>query len=120
VARWGMVIDLDKCTACQACAVACRAENNVPFAGEEEARKGRAILWMNMISVVEGEYPRVQGRFIPMPCQHCDDPPCVKVCPVGATYREPRGHRRPGLHPLHRLPLLHGGLPLHRPLFQLA
>lgn len=85
--RWGMVIDLDRCTACQACVVACRQENNIPFAGPEQTAKGRAIMWMELIPVVEGEYPNVKVHFVPRPCMHCDNPPCTKVCPVGATYK---------------------------------
>ncbi len=91
MARWGMVIDLDKCTACQACVVACRQENNVPFAGEEQTDMGRAILWMHMIPEIEGEYPKLKASYMPRPCFHCDNPPCVRVCPVGATYRNPEG-----------------------------
>jgi molybdopterin-containing oxidoreductase family iron-sulfur binding subunit len=55
--RWGMVIDLDKCTGCQACVVACRQENNNPFAGEKDAKLGRAKLWMNLISEVKEPKP---------------------------------------------------------------
>lgn len=89
--RWGMVIDLDKCTACQACTVACRAENNVSFAGPKESRRGRAIFWNTVIGTVDGEFPDVRGNYVPMPCMQCDNPPCVKVCPVGATYRSEEG-----------------------------
>ncbi len=88
---WGMVIDLDRCTGCQACVVACRQENNVPFAEPGESRKGRSIFWMQMISVVEGEYPDVSATFIPRPCMHCAHPACIKVCPVGATYQTEEG-----------------------------
>ena len=89
--RWGMVIDLDMCTACQACTVACRAENNVPFAGPEEAELGRAIFWNELIVQVEGVYPYPEIRYIPRPCMHCDNPPCTKVCPVEATSRDVEG-----------------------------
>ncbi len=55
--RWGMVIDLDRCTGCQACVIACRQENNIPFVGEENAKLGRAKFWMNLIHETKGTYP---------------------------------------------------------------
>jgi Fe-S-cluster-containing dehydrogenase component len=89
--RWGMVIDLDKCTGCQACVVACRQENNIPMMGEKYAKMGRAKFWMNLIHETKGTYPNVETRFLPLPCMHCDKPPCTKVCPVAATYKNPEG-----------------------------
>lgn len=89
--RWGMVIDLDKCFACQSCTVACRMENNTPVAGPAQSSQGRAILWNEVLPFFEGEYPHLVATMIPRPCMHCDQPPCTKVCPVRATYKNEEG-----------------------------
>jgi Fe-S-cluster-containing dehydrogenase component len=89
--RWAMVIDLDKCTGCQACVVACKAENNVPFADAQQSAQGRIISWIEVIMNVEGEYPDVKIRFLPLLCGQCEHPPCTKVCPVFATYQNEEG-----------------------------
>lgn len=91
MARWGMVIDLAKCTACQACVVACQSENNVACVSPEEAERGRILSWISVLPEPEGEYPRLHMRLLPIPCMHCDSPPCILVCPVGATGIGPEG-----------------------------
>ncbi len=88
---WGMVIDLDRCTGCEACVTACQAENNLPIVGEEGFRDGREIKWLRIERYWEGEYPDVRLRFIPMLCQHCDKAPCEPICPVYATYHNQDG-----------------------------
>ena len=89
--QWGMVIDLDRCTGCEACVVACRVENNIPTVGPEEAAKGRSINWIRIERYFEGEYPDMKVKFMPVLCQHCEEAPCEPVCPVYATYHTDEG-----------------------------
>jgi molybdopterin-containing oxidoreductase family iron-sulfur binding subunit len=91
MAKWGMVIDLDKCVGCQACVVACKEENNVPHGSPEEQRSRREIYWHKMIAATKGKYPHVRTEIIPMPCMQCDHPPCVTVCPAKATFQRDDG-----------------------------
>jgi Fe-S-cluster-containing dehydrogenase component len=89
--NWAMVVDLDRCTGCEACVVACRAENNVPTAGPDQAARGRAIHWIRVERYFEGDFPNVRVKFRPVLCQQCDDAPCEPVCPTYASYHTSEG-----------------------------
>ena len=84
--RYGFVIDTRRCIGCHTCSIACRKENNLPDGN-----------WWNRVltdggdqmDTPEGLFPNVRMNYVALNCQHCDDPACVKVCPVGATYKDP-------------------------------
>jgi molybdopterin-containing oxidoreductase family iron-sulfur binding subunit len=86
-----MVIDLDRCNGCQACEVACREENNIAVGGPVAAVENRTISWMKVRAEVHGEWPHLEARFVPTPCMQCERPPCVRVCPTGATMIDDEG-----------------------------
>jgi molybdopterin-containing oxidoreductase family iron-sulfur binding subunit len=79
--RWVMVIDLRKCIGCSACTIGCVAENKLP----------PGVVYRPVMEEEIGEYPNVTRRFLPRLCNQCDNPPCVPVCPVKATYKRPDG-----------------------------
>lgn len=89
--RWTMVVDLDKCDGCESCVVACYAENNLPVVGETDCEKNRIFSWMRVERYIEGEYPNVKTKFMPVMCQQCDKAPCEIGCPVFATYHNQDG-----------------------------
>lgn len=79
--KYGMVVDLDRCQGCRACMEACKIENNT----------AQGHFWMYVFRYEEGSFPDTQINFLPRPCQHCDNAPCVKVCPVGARFTREDG-----------------------------
>ena len=88
---WGVAVDVDRCTGCQSCVVACQAENNVPLNTENIYHQKRAMSWIRVERYWEGEFPNVKARFLPVLCQHCENPPCCDVCPTGASFKREDG-----------------------------
>jgi len=79
--KYAMAVDLEKCQGCRGCMTACKVENNTVEGNH----------WMYVFRFEEGTYPDTKMSFLPRPCQHCDNAPCVKVCPVGARFKREDG-----------------------------
>lgn len=81
MARYGMVIDPNRCSGCSACAMACKAQHGTP----------PGVWWSKVLTKETGEYPAARIFFVPVLCMQCENPPCVEVCPTGASYRRDDG-----------------------------
>jgi Fe-S-cluster-containing dehydrogenase component len=81
MARYGMVIDRKQCLGCSACTLACKVEHGTP----------RGVFWHRVVQSEIGEYPSANRQYLALPCMHCQNAPCVDVCPTGASYKRPDG-----------------------------
>ena len=79
--RWAMIADLRRCVGCQTCTAACKQANATP----------PGVQWRRVLDMEVGEYPEVKRAFVPVGCMHCEDPPCMHVCPTTATRKRPDG-----------------------------